>query len=315
MNTFTRSKLVLTLLAAAGCSQIIGLSDYEIDPSLDDTSGGTDSGDGGESNPTAGNGGKKPVGPVGGAAGDNAIGPAGAGGEGGNGGEPQGGAPPNGGNAGAGGAEGGEGGEAPGVVVPCDSTSCCTLAGGVPRSVELLADGGMELGPIQDGNPYWTRKSTGDYEPITSDDTWPAQSSPYYAWLAGEVDETTVLWSEDVDIPSNAGWLQVSGYRLFEVDSHDAENYDEAAVGMYGYGEEPEDEVALFYWTDPSISDSLGWGDAEDWTPFSTSFSAAPHVGKTRYLSFLGSADAYPEGLVSHYLFDTISLKAFTCYK
>lgn len=329
MNTFTRSKLVLTLLAVAGCSQIIGLSDYEVDPSLDETSGGDDSGSGGKSGSTAGNGagGKTVIPGVGGEGGDGAGGQggAGAGAEGGmssgEGGSPEAGAPPSGGKGGAGGTsgaggKGGSGGLGGGsVLVPCDSAGCCTLAGGVPTSVELLADGGMELGPISEGNPYWTRKSTGDYEPITSDETWPAESSPYYAWLAGIEEETTVLWSEDVTIPSNAGWLQLSGYRLFEVDSHDAENYDEAAVGMYGYGDEAADEVKLFYWTDPAITDSIGWGDTADWTYFSTTFSAAPHVNKVRYLSLLGYSDAYPEGLVSHYLFDTISLKAFTCYK
>jgi hypothetical protein len=91
--------LCSTLALAAGCSQIIGLSDYEIDPSLNASAAGEggngDAGKGGSKPSTGGsqstagepNGGQ-PTGPTGGAGGEPMTSPggAGAGGEGGTGG-------------------------------------------------------------------------------------------------------------------------------------------------------------------------------------------------------------------------------------
>src|SRR6187402_3430643 len=157
MTRVNRSKLVFTLLALGGCSQIIGLSDYEVDPSLDEPGAGGESAGSGGKNST---GGKSNVIPsLGGEGGTAGSGQGGAGGEAGMvseggvsgdgaGGDAQGGVPGEGG-AGAGGT-GGTGGTGT-VLVPCDSAACCALATGVATGVELLEDGGFELGTVAEG--------------------------------------------------------------------------------------------------------------------------------------------------------------------
>jgi hypothetical protein len=326
MSYLTRSKLVLTLLTVAGCSQIIGLSDYEIDPSLDEpgsagetssgASGGTTNGKGGSTS-----GGKSSVIPGAGAGGEAGEGTNGQGGSGADGGTT--GAAGDGGQNGGGTAAGGDGGQSGGgELVPCDSLNCCMIAGGVAKGVELLQDGGFEKGLITGGESPWTQQSTNDFETITdgSDYGWAPRGGSYYAYLSGVQEEETLLWSEDLQIPADAGWLQLTGYRIFQVDAKNAANTDYGAIGFYGYGEnDPVEEP--FYWTDPALTGSIGWGDVTSWTPFSASWSATPHQGQERYLQFVGYSDSYPvvddpdATDASSYLFDSVSFKVFRCYK
>lgn len=331
MTAIHRSKLVLTLLAIGGCSQIIGLSDYEVDPSLDEPgSGGESAGSGGKTNA----GGKTSVipglggegGAVGGTSGEGGVLNEGGVSGDGAGGDAQGGEPSVGGASGSGGSsgsggKGGSGGTGT-VLVPCDSAACCTLAAGVATGVELLEDGGFELGTVAEGNTPWTESSTNDIPAITDDTSfgWSPREGLYYAYLAGLQDETSTIWSEDVTIPNDAGWIEVTGYRLFQVDATDATNSDYSVVGFYGYEANSPDEEP-FYWTDPAVTGSNGWGNVSVWTRFTASWSATPHKGKVRYLGIEGYADTYPvvtdpdDTDASSYLYDSISLKVFRCYK
>src|SRR5690349_507178 len=104
---------LLALLSVAGCSQVLGLGDYEIveGPTA---SGGSSSGSAGR--PSGG----EPSEP-----------------EGGQGGEVN-------------------GGGAPGrEIIECDSPDCCSTKGGTAVGVELLSDGGFELGPAVDELSPW----------------------------------------------------------------------------------------------------------------------------------------------------------------
>jgi hypothetical protein len=140
--------------------------------------------------------------------------------------------------------------------------------------------------------------------------------------LTGIAGERTTLYSEDLEIPADAGWLVVSGYRWFQIDVQDDVNADFGLVAFYSYTNENPEELP-FYWSKPSNS-SDGWGDTPSWTRFSYSWDAAPHQGLVRYLGLRGESDLYPEdpdptddepGDASSYLFDDVSLKAFRCYE
>lgn len=288
------------LLLAAGCSQILGLGDYEVDPALDGpSSGGTTAG--GEGGGGQGDGGTP-------------NGAAGEGGAPGDGGDPGvGGVPGNGGTPGS----AGEGGAPPlGELVPCDSAACCTAALGLPVGVELLQDGGFEDGPVGDQLTVWTQFSTNDFEAImTAGLGWEPRTGEYFAYLSGYPGETTYLWSEDVLVPGDAGWLELTGYRNFQIDTEDGVNADFAAVTFFSY-DDSADEY-LFFWTTPG-GGSDGWGETLSWTRFSASWSAEPHRGEIRYLALAGESDEYSTNASrdsSSYLFDDLSLKAFRCYR
>jgi hypothetical protein len=319
------------LLTAGGCSQIIGLGDYDIDPKLDGpTKAGSRNNEGGEGgDPSQGgtsNGGKAGSSPqpVGGEGGTKPIVNPGAG---------EAGQPPS---------DGGAGGGAPGpVLIPCDSVNCCTTKGGrtvgeellvipVPSDCDTLTDycepgyGGFEYGTKAEGNSPWAESSQQDYPLVT--DGVEEGSTPYkgtyLAFLGGVHDESSLLISQPIDIPSDAGWLTLSGYRLFEADRADptvADNEDTMSLSLWDATDPLE---VPFYW------DNTNPGIATDWTKFEATFDATPHQGTTRYLYALGETDdwsdadgaggagsgaGFPGG--SNYMLDELSLKVFRCYE
>jgi len=137
----------------------------------------------------------------------------------------------------------------------------------------------------------------------------------YFAYLSGIASEESTIY-QDVVVPKDAGWLVVSGYRLFQVDSQDDVNLDFCGIGLYSYP--AADLVELpFYWGRPTDSTD-GWGDTPTWKFFQASWDATPHQGLKREIDFRGSSDDYSTDVdltSSSYLFDELSLKAYRCYK
>ena len=301
-----------SLAFIGGCTQILGISDYEVDPKLDG-SGTSVGGEGGS--PDTGTAGTKP-----------------SAGTKNDGGSPNGGQAPSDGGApepGVGGSsimgDAGAGGAAPlGTLVTCDSADCCAQLGGTAVGVEMLKDGGFELGTVEaDGNPYWTQLSTNNYEVITNDPDFgfDPHAGDYYAYLSGLQGERSTLYTEALTIPNDAGWLVVSGYRLFQIDVQDAVNADFCGIGFYAIP--PNDALEIpFYWSDPGSSTD-GWGDTATWKRFEASWDAAPHLGQKRKLGLVAESDTYPDEATaapedttsSSYLFDDVSLKVYRCYK
>lgn len=316
------------LFMVGGCSQIIGLGDYDIDPKLDGKAGsnggiitGGEAGEGG-SGATAGKAGSSGSGaqPQGGAGGEPVVEPsAGQAGE----------AP----NGGAGGSEPGK------VLIPCDSAACCSNKGGKAVGEELLNKldvpagcnptrdycdpyyGGFEFGAAADGNSPWEESSSQNL-PLVTDGT--AESSTphrgkYHAFLAGVHDEESVLISQPIEIPSDAGWLVLNGYRLFELDRADPSDSANGDVASLSLWDDADPLEVPFYW------DYQDPGAASDWTKFENSFDAAPHQGKTRFLYVTGSTDDWSDAdgtggaaadfpNSSNYMYDDVSLKVFRCY-
>jgi hypothetical protein len=315
--TISKRSLTLFTLFVGGCSQIIGLSDYDVDPQLGGSAAaaGGEGGDGG----TPAAGGTKPTA---GTATIEAGAPAGGQPPVGQAGQPpleQGGQPPLGqaGEPGGGQAGQGAGGE-PAVVMPCDSAACCTKAGGVARGEELLKDGGFELGNGVD--TPWTEEFTkdgADYvdEAITNDTSlgFKPKAGAYYVYLSGIQGERATVYSEDLNIPADAGWLVVSGYRYFQIDKADATNADFSLIAFYDLDGNPLE--IPFYW---AYSEADGFGSTNGvWKVFSKSWDAAPHQGQVRYLGLRGESDKIPASgspKASSYLFDDVSLKVFRCY-
>jgi hypothetical protein len=281
--------------AAAGCSQIVGISDYEIDPKLDGPAGG----EGGRGSGTAGTAGTLNAGGL-------------------SGGQPanDGGAPDPGGAGSPMSGEAGAGGAAPGVIVPCDSADCCAALGGTARGVELLKDGGFELGGPDAESP-WGEVTTTAGNPLIIDDLsfgFEPKVGDWFVYLSGLPGEESIIYQTPV-VPKDAGWLVVSGWRLFQVDTQDDMNKDFATIGIYEYPSGDRVEIAA-YWSAPPAQD--GWGDAPKWTRFEYSFDALPHQGLKREIDFWGSSDEYStdtESKASSYLFDELSFKSFSCYK
>lgn len=288
------------LLLLGGCSQIIGVSSYEIDPKLDGPS--------------------KPGGSDGGAAGDGAGGEAATGNTGntgntdagGVGGEPD---MPQAGEGGVGGASGagGAGGEPP-VLIPCDGAACCTKAGGTAVGVEMLSDGGFELGTTELGLTPWTETSKKGYALITDGVAEKAdpKSGTYFAFLAGVTDEQSDLQSEKLTIPADAGWMLLAGYRYFQLDSaaDDTMNKDFMGIGLYSYKSTDALEIP-FFWDETNPGETVGY------VKFQKEWDAAPHAGEDRYLMLRASTDAHHTemGLTSsNYMIDELSLKVFRCY-
>ncbi len=303
-----------SLAFISGCAQLLGISDYDVDPTLGATNAG---GEGGSGDGTSGNAGTKPTGGT-----NNAGSP--------NGGQPpsDGGAPEPGTAGGPMTGDAGAAGAAPiGTVVPCDSADCCAALGGKAVGVELLSDGGFELGPVGDGSSPWTQLSTNNSEVITETDPdgtglgFKSHADKYYAYLSGLQGERSTLYSETVTVPKDGGWLAVSGFRLFQIDLQDAVNSDFCGIGFYAVP--PSDALEIpFYWSDPGSSTD-GWGDTAKWQRFEASWDAAPHQGMKRRLGLVAESDSYPAkanvppggSAASSYLFDDVSLKVFRCYK
>jgi hypothetical protein len=297
----------LYICSLAGCSQLLGVGDYEIDPALDGTGGSRVEPVGGEAG--------APIGQAGSSGGSG--GSSGSGGSGGSlGGE--GGAPPIpvGGEAGQGGA--------PPTLIPCDSEECCRDAGGNAVGVELLSDGGFELG-ASDGP--WTEESTLGYEAISEYDPdigFRPHAGDYFVYLSGLAGERTSIYSEDVQIPADAGWLVVSGFRKFQIDVQDETNADFALVAFYDPTDAEGTALEIpFFWSNPAEY-ADGWGATNSaWKSFEASWSAEPHAGGKRYLGLRGESDEHPmvppedteTSTASSYLFDDVSLKVFRCYE
>jgi hypothetical protein len=328
------------LAAAGGCGQILGISDYEVDPKLDrhaDNAGGRDGGNpnggdmsaagvhdragapgGGQPSTDGGNGGAPIVGVGVGGAGAHTGGAA-------NGGEGNGGAgtsgagaagPTEAGAAGAGGSP-----EIRHELVPCDSLDCCTQAGGTAEGEELLVTttlpetpyyGDFELGTVEEGQTPWVETSLLGYSIITSataDAT--AHKGSYFAWLCGVKKETSVVTSEPIHVPADAGWFTLTGFRKFQIDSlpEDTVNDDSMSIGLWN---ETEPLELPFYW------DQAAPGATAGWVKFNASWDAAPHVGEVRYLTALASTDDHvtDEDInSSNYMLDDVSLKVFRCYR
>lgn len=296
------------LLTLGGCSQIIGISDYDIDTKLDDNKTSA-----GESN-AGGDGGGGKTG-TGGAGGNSTP----QGGEGGD--QPtagSSGAPDPGGDAGAtSGGAGGEGGgnNPPRVVLDCSDESCCTQSGGVAEGIELLVTaaapqtyyGDFELTP-----PPWSEGSASGMTIVVDKS---AGASPhkgdYFAWLVGFKDEWSALESEPFEVPVDAGWLTLSGYRKFQIDSaiDDENNTDSLLIAI------SDDTSYLDYFYEWGPTDP---GETGSWAAFKLSVPATAHQGTTRYLDFYGEADDYFTDETidgSNYEFDDLSLKVFRCYE
>lgn len=302
----------LSLLLVGGCTQIIGLGDYEIDPKLDVTDGGETSGNGGSKNQA---GSDEPAGGAPDSAGAPGQGgdTSGSGGTSGRGGTSGGGAAGDVGTAGAGGDP-----SVPTEIVDCDSAECCEDLGGKAVGEELLGDGGFELGTPDDGSPWLETSTTKGNELMVGDDGYGflANSGDWYVYLSGIAGETSDVW-QIFTIPKTAGWIALSGYRLFQIDAEDSTNKDFCGIGFYDLT--VSDPVELpFFWTG---SDGDGWGDSPDWVDFEASWDAVPHRGKKRKLMLRGKSDEYPVKVdeedetldASSYLFDDVSLKAFHC--
>jgi hypothetical protein len=306
MRLSSRSVSFFTLLAIGGCAQVIGLSDYKVDPSLDGKAGksstGGEGGDGGSS------AGKTSIPP----GGEDTGGSVALGG-GGQGGEP----------AGVAGAPaGGEGGAGGGVLVPCDSLDCCTKQGGHAVGTEIITDVGFEGGPVEEGNMAWTEESTKSLEIITPTDTdgtglgFKSHAGMYYAYLSGLAGEESTIYTPNFTVPKDAGWMTLTGYRIFQIDTQDATNDDFAGIALYDPAETDPVELPFFWGAPPAHPD--GWADKSTWTKFEESWDALPHQGKKRYLGIRGSSDMYstdPDLDSSSFLFDDVSLKVYRCYQ
>lgn len=325
-----RSKvnLLFSLVAIAGCSQVLGLGDYSIDPNQDGIGGpnigdgGTQGEAGGDSMPSAGKestpAGGEPNLPEGGQPGQGGEPPVGhQGGQGNQGGED---------GQGGQGQAGQGGGEL--VVIPCDSVQCCTDKGGKALGVELLQDGGFELGLVSEGASPWSNVSTNDFDVITNnpDYGFKPKSGSYYAYLSGLQGERSSIYSEDLTIPDDAGWITVSGYRLFQIDAQDNVNDDFCLIAFYDADPEATDPLELPFWWGRTTEHTDGWGDTPIWKKFEASWDATPHRGLKRYLGLRGESDTYPAKpteppkppeeaptVASSFLFDDVSLKAFKC--
>lgn len=305
MRLSPRSVSFFTLLAIGGCAQVIGLSDYKVDPSLDGNGGQGMVPEGGDGGSTAG----KTTLPPGG---DDTGGSVALGGQGG---EP----------SGVGGAPAGGEGGAGGVLVPCDSLDCCTKQGGHAVGTEIITDLGFEGGPVEEGNTAWTEDSTKTLEIITATDTdgtglgFKSHTGMYYAYLSGIPGEQSTIYTPDFIVPKDAGWMTLSGYRIFQIDVQDATNGDFAGIGLYDPNETNPVELPFFWGAPPAHPD--GWADKSTWTKFEESWDAAPHQGKKRYLGIRGSSDTYPTAPAtgdldsSSFLFDDVSLKVYRCYQ
>jgi hypothetical protein len=307
--TSSRLNVLAALLLAGGCSQILGISDYEIDNDLGDTGEGGDTGQGGDG-AVSGKGGKAGAGDAG-APPQAGEGPGLGGGD-------QGGMPGQGGDGMVGGStgEGGEGGSGLGELVPCDSTSCCNDAGGTVVLTEVLPDGGFELGTYAEGNTPWYESSSNNYAIITDGlaESVTPRSGDYLAFLCGVDDEISTLQSPVLDVPADAGWFELTVFRWFEIDGPlDQTNEDFVSISLFS---SPSDEIEelIEYWDQAGDA-----GDTNTWTRYTASIDAAPHVGKNLYLLFLGQTDLITDNTISgggsNYMFDDLSLKVGRCYK
>jgi hypothetical protein len=293
----------VSLLTVAGCSQVIGLSDYDIVDPQTNGAGGSSVGVGGE-----GQGGE-PTSTVGGASvgGTNVGGVPGQAGEAGaQGGQPpvaEGGAPALGGQGGAGGeAEGGAGPSGP----VCDSLKCCEDLGGTVVSTQLILHGDFEDAPTD-----WGTSSENEYDIFTEEDetTVSAHSGTWFAWIGGSEDDIGVMLSPSFTVPGDTGWLTLTGYRWLKFDSVSMTG-DYVEVAMYAEGEYDSPEELFFSW-DNSAFDTTGW------TKFSAEVPVSTHALQSHQITIVGVTDALSDDpadqAASNFFFDDVSFTAYAC--
>jgi hypothetical protein len=301
---------VLTLLAIGGCSQIIGLSDYEIDKELDGAGGEAVGGDG-SGGSTAGSKSEGGDGPVD----RGGEGPIDRGGETSQGGEVNGGGTPS--TAGQPGV-GGEGGSAP-VPIDCDSEECCNDEDGVVVQVggELLPNGDFEA---KRSSWYGYYDSSDTLDVFTENDPVEAHSGDWYVWLGGTVDDAAELQSPTFTVPEGASWLRMAGFRFFAFDSL-ALDGDAAAIALYPASGTDAVEVFSFW-------DNYEY-DNDRWEEFVGSHvPAEAYVGDEYFVSIVAVTDALydvdpppdpedpdppVEQKASNFFFDDLSLTAYRC--
>jgi hypothetical protein len=295
---------VLALLAVGGCSQIIGLSDYEIDRKLGGAGGDAVGGDGsgGSKAGSKSEGGDGPIDRGGEGPGDGGKGPIDVGGDGpiDRGGETsQGGEPP----VPQGGA--GEGG-APSTVIDCESAECCEEEGGTVVGVELIKNGDFES-----GRGAWTQYYTNneDFLVLSNDDHIDAYSGAWYAWLGGVESDTAELLSPVFTVPAGTGWFDLTAQRYFAFDSLEMTG-DYAFIAIYEPGSTTAEEIFAAW-------DNFEF-DTDGWVDVSVPDVPASHlVGVEFQLSVIGvtddMADEPTEQAASNFHFDDLSLKAYSC--
>ena len=298
MTARTSLNLALfTILTAAGCGQILGISDYEIDPKL-----GPDTGEGGG----PGEGGSSSGGKTGGKSGSTSQGGGDdQGGEPGQGGEPaQAGGPGQGGTG-----AGGEGGQPPAVVViPCDSIECCENAGGIVDEREMLDNVGFEQ-----GQAWWGEDSSSGYDLIvneTDTDTVNAHAGAWFTWFGGATDEIAVMLTPTLDIPADTGWVTLSGWRFSVFDSTTlTTDYSQIQLYEEGIYDQPYEDIFLF--------DNYTDHDTSNWTAFEAGGPGEFYAGLPLQLSIIGVTDALADDEVaqaaSNFFYDDISFTSSRC--
>ncbi len=287
------------LLLVAGCSQLIGLSDYEIDPPLDGAAGDAQAGEGGA------DGGGSPSGGAPGHAGESGQS---QGGDpvtsGGDPNLPQGGQPPGqGGDTGASGAGG-----APSPRLDCDSIECCEDVGGRVIETELLVGGDFETNRTRWDGYYVVNDDLEVFSKATNDSI-PAHSGVWYAWLGGVSSDTAVLDSPAFVIPPGTQWVGFTGQRFFAFDSPTLTG-DFTLIGLYEPG--AADATELF-----DLWDNFAF-DTDDWEPMSYPDIPAAHlVGNTYVITAFGVTDDQfdngDEQEASNFFYDDFSFKAYRC--
>lgn len=296
--TSSHFKLLATVLIAGGCSQILGISDYEI---VDDPNGeGGDTGQGGDS-AGSGKGGKSTAGDAGAAQAGEGPGP---------GGSDQGGMP---GQAGSGTTVGGAGGEGgndapPEVVIPCDSVECCETAGGVVSSHELLDNLGFE----NEDEKWWGEESELGYDLIVEEDadSINAHGGAWYAWLGGDAEEIAVMLTPELDVPPQTGWVTVSGWRRFAFDTMLLDT-DWSSVSVYKENDYSAPYKDLFLW-DNFLDETSGWEF------FTATEPGADYLVPSVQLSLIAVTDEAvnaddPEFYASNFYYDDLSFLAEYC--
>ncbi|HKY39890.1 MAG TPA: hypothetical protein VJN18_28335 [Polyangiaceae bacterium] len=298
---------MLLLIAVGGCSQIIGLSDYEVDPALGDAGqGGQAQGEGGDASGSSGKAG----------GGDAGVGNVGQGGESVQGGMPAVGGTSAGGEGGSpevpvvgGTSAGGEGGspEVPVVVIPCDSVDCCTTAGGIVDERQLLENVDFEA-----GRSWWGESSSGSFAIIVNETqagTINAHLGAWFVWLGGATNEVGVILSPTLDIPADTGWVTLSGYRYLRFDSTTSFT-DYAQIRLFEEGMYDVPYEDIYIWDNFAFN-------TNSWTPFEVSGSGEFYASLPLQLAITGVTDATSDDPTvqeaSNFFFDDISFTSSRC--
>ncbi|HYP88275.1 MAG TPA: hypothetical protein VEQ59_08975, partial [Polyangiaceae bacterium] len=173
----------------------------------------------------------------------------------------------------------------------------------------------FELGTLADGSP-WKEISSGEFSLVVDKTATDAETAlphkgDYFAWLGGESNESSFLDSEALDVPADAGWLTLSSFRKFQIDSDvtDTTNDDFAWIALL----DSEGDISDFfgYWDNTDPSETNGWVKYEQ-TIDATSIQGQSLVLELAAVDDMYSTSADITG--SNYMFDDVSLKAYRCY-